>query len=200
MLPSVDGWVLILTSQGPETIAEFVPPLTFLSEHFGEAQFFASYRVTDVYGWGRAERGEVERLVLTADGESEQFGNPTRTEDDLLDDQQDSDEDADDAEEATDDWDSDEWHWLIDEQFVLQLAEEWSVNPSTLTETFGIPQASGYWGTTDIDCLFRSAPLDPGESQPANEPSPSEPPEVLSPPPGSWRHSLVNWLTQSRSS
>jgi hypothetical protein len=67
--PSVKGWVLaagipFLFEADIDQGKRIVP----LSKQFGEAQFFASMRISDGYVWARAVNGELVRLFYEGDG------------------------------------------------------------------------------------------------------------------------------------
>lgn len=68
--PPIDGWVLAVGSWLPYPTAEthhdigtkFDAMFALLAKRFGDAQFFASHRVSDYCAWARAVNGEPVRI------------------------------------------------------------------------------------------------------------------------------------------
>ena len=191
VLPSFDGWVVVVVPNPLRALTEFHPPLQFLSEHFGQACYFVGDKGSDRYCWGRGERGVVERVVLSRDTLFEdEFGAYTDTENELY-------------QECLEE---DEEHGLgycreyaevIDIDFVAFLAGKWSVNPVTLLLQENAHDGQGYWGTTDVDMLF---PLSPPERPSGGGPQVTHqivtPRAVDQPVPRSWRSRVADWLTR----
>ena len=129
ILPPIDGWVLmaskeILYDQFPGRVHDAVrdglhATMADLSERYGEAQLFATYRVSDAHAWGRWEKGELHRLVSEFNGEVDQYGRPTPIEADILK-PYDPEEDPD--------------FIIINEEDVMTVAGDWSVNPADLDD------------------------------------------------------------------
>lgn len=142
--PSVDGWVLV-TGWGLEPL---MPEDGFprelverLSAEFGEAQFFATHRGTDYHCWSKACGGKMQRAYCFCGSNGETLfleGEPTPVEasveliNTLL------------PEDQAQDWE-DENVFFPDEDFVMQVAEAWSVNPMDLGSRDDIP-GMGYVG------------------------------------------------------
>jgi hypothetical protein len=119
--PPVRGWTLVVL--GPALVEHNVLDLASLSARFGEAQKFASRRVVDYHEWQRWVNGSpIRRYAWIGDrGEIPlDEGEPARAERGILR-QADLDGDWGDAR-------------LADESLVLDLAAEWSVDPSRLGE------------------------------------------------------------------
>ncbi len=115
-----------------------------LSKVFGEAQFFATHRVTEYHTWGKSIDGEIKRYYsyLGEKGENELIeGIPTPIEDkfNLINTF---------SEEA-----NDEKYWeredivIPDEDLVMKIASGWSVDPTWLEERTDIKYELGLLGT-----------------------------------------------------
>src|SRR5258708_17088488 len=76
--PPVHGWVLaegaVLMSD-TDRDRRFENHLVTLSDEFGEAQYFASARVSDAYTWARAKGGYLDCMFEWADGQMHRQGN-----------------------------------------------------------------------------------------------------------------------------
>ena len=117
--PAVDGWTLVVL--GAVLADGDVFDLKTISRAFGEAQKFASHRVSDYYEWQRWVDGKpVRRYAWIGDVGEIPFddGEPASAETGLL-------------RKAELDSDSDDKR-LADEDVVLSVAREWSVDPMTL--------------------------------------------------------------------
>lgn len=117
--PAVDGWTLVVLS--PLLADGDVFDLMTISRAFGEAQKFASHRVSDYYEWQRWMDGEPVRRYAWIGDEGEipfDDGEPAAAETGLL-------------RKADLNGDSDDKR-LADEDVVLAVAREWSVDPMTL--------------------------------------------------------------------
>ncbi len=71
--PPVNGWTFVLTglrysADSPKGIETLNARLKELSEKFGEAQYFGSYRVVDYVAWYKAQKGKIVRGFSFADG------------------------------------------------------------------------------------------------------------------------------------
>lgn len=142
--PPVDGWVLV-TGWGLEPLLPedgFPRELIHrLSVEFGEAQFFATHRGSDYHCWSKACAGKMQRAYCFCGSNGETMfleGEPTPVEasveliNTLL------------PEEEAQDWE-DENVFFPDEDFVMQVAEAWSVNPMDLGSRDDVP-GMGYAG------------------------------------------------------
>jgi hypothetical protein len=119
--PPVRGWTLVVL--GPALVEQGTLDLAALSIRFGEAQKFASRRVVDYYEWQRWVDGSPTRRYAWIGDRGEipfDEGEPARAERGILR-QADLDGDWGDAR-------------LADESLVLDVAAEWSVDPSQLGE------------------------------------------------------------------
>jgi len=130
--PALNGWVIITGSvmlerlplkrrdslDGPERI------LRDLSEHFGEAHFFGTHRVTETHLWTSWHRGELSRYFYCdgSRGEVAEEGVRSQFEEERF-------EGNDPA------WAIDDGIAIgIDEESVMEVAEAWSVNPQQISE------------------------------------------------------------------
>lgn len=111
--PAVDGWVLVFG----EKLFDWHPDNDIVakcSRRFGEAQFFLTHRVSDGHHWSRWINGETVRSMTHFDG-VEQIGEAAGI-DEIIMLPLHSDND-----------------WIaVDEQDVMRVANEWSVDPSVL--------------------------------------------------------------------
>lgn len=109
--PPIDGYVLAPSFSLPEPS----DPKTYewleqLADNFTDLQYYFSYRVSDVYAFARFINGEMTRAYAEADSE------PCW--------------DAGDLTGAEENMSSD----YVNEELVLEVAQEWSINPDTLHE------------------------------------------------------------------
>jgi hypothetical protein len=124
--PPVEGWTLAVL--GP-AVADETLDLCGLSKVFGEAQRFASHRVSDSYEWQRwVDGAPLRRYAWIGDLGEIPFddGVPGPAEEGLLRKHQLDAELPDGITEA-------------DEDLVLNVAAAWSVDPSTIGEHAGLP-------------------------------------------------------------
>jgi hypothetical protein len=134
--PPVDGWVLLLNWQpdDDDDLERFRDVLEGLSESFGEAYAFGSHRVVSMTTYGVARDGQLLRCVVQADGESF-IDHGEKLEAERQRDILTMGEAHELLEEASDQGEEDEiWQRVPDEQTVLDLAAEWSIDPSTLED------------------------------------------------------------------
>lgn len=130
--PPVAGWTLVLTglelsADSDDGVARIEGLLSALSRHFGECQYFGSYRVVDHHAWFRAANGRVERGFSVADGSL--FANIGDADPDEIaaigTDLSGLDEDG--------FWDKlDEEDLWLDEETPMRVAARWSVDPTAL--------------------------------------------------------------------
>lgn len=140
--PPANGWTLavglpILWESDDHAPARMVE----LSRGFGEAQFFASMRVSSSYVWAKATSGNLVRHFYEGDGQRHERGEETPEERALglrfFD--------------PPSPESSDPEYWkradlvFVDEKHVLQVAGKWSVDPSKLGE-LGLAPSLGLLG------------------------------------------------------
>ena len=138
--PPINGWTLavgapILLEADDHAASRAME----LSRRFGEAQFFASMRITDAYIWARAINGNLIRLFYEGDSQRREQGEKTEEEKDLR------------LFDNSSPESNDPEYWkrkdlvFVDEQSVLKIAGKWSVDPSKLQE-YGLAPALGLLG------------------------------------------------------
>jgi len=137
--PPLGDWTLaVSTALFPlDGVEAFVKPLLErLSRQFGDAQYFCTQRDLELHAWSRARKGRLVRgygwlgqqgLTLWDEGA------PTRDERDLG--FRPSEEQSPAAGQGDDEVIS-----VPDEDFVMQLASLWSIDPTTLDEQFKEPR------------------------------------------------------------
>lgn len=131
--PYIDGWTLacsvnmfIIKSQN-EDLHEVKNLLKILSRVFGEAQYFFSFRTADCYIWMKAVNGKIARVYSICQGENISIeGEPTNFEKNYNFINTFSPE----AKDSTY-YERKDIFWP-DEEFVMKVAENWSVDPSKL--------------------------------------------------------------------
>ncbi len=145
--PSVEGWVLAVSSAWPypagdthrEIAAKFDALFSRLMERFNDVQFFGSHRVVGFVTWARAVDGAPTRIFAYGDGDaSMNFGAQSAEEAELgladltgLSPRQAVDEMFRVAEEQDT---KGETSMFPDEETVVGLAALWSLDPSYLSE------------------------------------------------------------------
>lgn len=136
--PPLAGWTLVagVALFSNDEYDKWEALLSQLSQHFGEAQYFATHRVVEHHQWIRYAQGECLRhyaylgesgAVLRAVGQPTELeqGLPTGSEDE-------------------------ETLALPDEELVMQMAAAWSINPTTLSSRTDIPPGPGLVGGFSI--------------------------------------------------
>ncbi len=132
LTPVVDGWTLAVLGRGElfedDGTGGGALDLPSLSRRFGEVQKFATHRVVEYQEWQRWVNGwPVRRYCWIGESDEIRFdeGEPISAEGNLL--------------RATDldgDWDAFDF---ADEETVMAVAAEWSINPTTLDERDDLP-------------------------------------------------------------
>ena len=146
--PQIGEWTLILgntliDSQDSNDFTELENLLNHLSKTYGEAQFFGTHRVVEYHHWMRSVNGEIQRAYayIGESGETLQStGNltPVETELNLYNSlEEDPNPDA---------YYEDEYYEYPDEDFVMKMAEYWSVNPNQLSKRKDIKNELGLTG------------------------------------------------------
>lgn len=134
--PPIDGWTLAIgwglpPGDSPESIAEVKEILNQLSQEFNESQFFCTHRVVEYHCWIRSENGQITRTYsyYGENGENiEVFGPPTNIESEF------------DLVNSFSPESENEEYWeregLVypDEDLVIEIAKNWSVDPTTLDD------------------------------------------------------------------
>ncbi len=132
LTPVVDGWTLAVLGGGElfedDGVGGGALDLPSLSHRFGEVQKFATHRVVDYQEWQRWVDGSpVRRYCWIGESGEIRFdeGEPISAEGNLLR-----------AADLDGDWDAFDF---ADEQTVMAVATEWSINPTTLDERDDLP-------------------------------------------------------------
>jgi hypothetical protein len=144
--PPVDGWTLAV---GVPVLFEAEDHATQrmieLSQRFGEAQLYASMRISDAYVWARATDGHLVRRFYEGDGKREETGDYSDAEKEL----------GVKFFDASSPESKEPGYWkrkdliFVDEEYVLKVAGKWSVNPSKLNE-LGLPPSLGLLGEASV--------------------------------------------------
>ncbi|HEX9517015.1 MAG TPA: hypothetical protein VF940_12675 [Streptosporangiaceae bacterium] len=130
--PVVDGWTLAVLSGSKlfedDGLGGGALDLASLSRRFGEVQKFATHRVVEYQEWQRWVNGSLVRRYCWI-GESGEIrfdeGEPISAEGNLLR-----------AADLGGDWEAFDF---ADEETVMAVAAEWSINPTTLDERDDLP-------------------------------------------------------------
>lgn len=147
--PQIKEWTLICgmsllqSNNDKENIIYIKKTIEALSTEFGEAQFFGSHRVVEYQSWMKAINGKTVRAYcylgetgenLIVEGEPTEFENKYKLINTL-------------SKEAQDDkYFEREDLFYPDEEFVMKIAEKWSINPQTLEERIDIKNELGIIG------------------------------------------------------
>jgi len=132
--PPINGWTLACgrglppgdTKEGIEFVKGI---LQNLSKYYGEAQFFCTHRVTEYHCWIKAIEGDIQRVYsylgesgenIMIEGEATEFEKTLHLVDTFS------------GEAGEDNYFEREDITLPDEEIVMNVAENWSINPTTL--------------------------------------------------------------------
>ena len=135
--PVFEGWVFVV-GHLPELTAgdanlRWAKWMESLAARFSDVQYFATHRVVEYHAWARFLEGREQRAFAYL-GESDETlvnrGQPTEGELQLG--QTFFDGSSPEA-ESDEYWERDDLSYP-DEQYVMQIAEKWSINPQTLEE------------------------------------------------------------------
>ncbi|TCN72868.1 hypothetical protein [Acetobacteroides hydrogenigenes] len=132
--PVIDNWTLIVgmglpTGDSKESIDQVSDLLNRLSKQFGEAQFFCTHRVVEYHCWIKSTNGKIDRIYSYLGERGENIvikGQPTEIEKkyNLIDTF---------SEEAKKDNYFDREDLVFpDEQLVMTIAGNWSIDPTLL--------------------------------------------------------------------
>jgi hypothetical protein len=146
--PPINGWTLACGHGLPHGDSregiEFVKNiLQKLSKEYGEAEFFCTHRVTEYHCWIKAAEGNIARVYsylgeanenIVIEGEATDFEKTLHLTDTFS------------AEAKEKYYFEREDITLPDEEIVMKVAENWSVNPSTLESRNDIIPALGLLG------------------------------------------------------
>ncbi len=143
--PQIGEWTLVvgmklMNDANSESIKRLEKNLNKLSSEFGEAQSFGTHRVVEYHHWIRSVNGKITRIYsyIGESGENIKVsGEPTEPEIGLnlfnsL------------SKEAKSDsyWEREDLDYA-DEELVMDIAENWSINPTKLTQRTDIKDELG---------------------------------------------------------
>ena len=143
--PQIGEWTLAVGMGLPlgdsqESIEKVEKLLNKLSTEFGEAHFFGTHRVVEYQNWMKSTNGKIDRIYAFI-GESMEnikvYGQPTEPEKGL------NLFNSLSKEAESDDYFEREDLDYADEELVMKIAENWSVNPTKLTERKNIKSEFG---------------------------------------------------------
>lgn len=139
--PPIDGWVLVI--QVIDSEEKTKKRLSILSSAFGEAQYFCTHRVPEAHTWILAKDGTIVRAYEYVGERGENTfveGEPTEFEKqyNLI--------NTFSEEAKDDDYLDNPTLFVPNENFVMQIAENWSINPYTLGEREGLEADLGLIG------------------------------------------------------
>ena len=130
--PEINGWILVLGIDISDLeIEETKDFLKRTSKEFGECQIFLTHRVVEYHFWGLARNGKIERLYSYIGESGENMiinGEPTEIERNFNLVDSFSDESKEDEY-----WEREDIE-IPDEGTVMNIAENWSVNPTKIGE------------------------------------------------------------------
>ena len=148
--PVIDGWTMVLgwglpTGDTPDEVEKVKKLLISLSTEFGDAQYFGTHRVSDFHVWMKAVNGTVTRAYGYADGDNFIVeGVPTDFEAGL------NLVNTFSEEARQKDYYSREDVTHPNEQTVMDVAANWSVDPSELYERKDLKPGLGYLANYDF--------------------------------------------------
>jgi hypothetical protein len=146
--PPINGWILACgrrlphgdSKEGIELVKDI---LRKLSKEYGEAQFFCTHRVTEYHCWIKAVEGNIQRVYsylgesgenIMIEGEATDFEKTLHLVNTF----------SDDAKEKN--YFEREDVSLPDEEIVMKVAENWSIDPTTIESRNDITPALGLLG------------------------------------------------------
>lgn len=146
--PTLDGWTLacgwgLPTGDTEKSIDTVKTILEILSKEFGEAQFFCTHRVTEYHCWIKATNGHILRVYsfigeagenLVVEGQPTEVEKPIKLINTL-------------SNEARNKnyFERKDIVWP-DEELVMKVAANWSINPTTLDDRKEISSTLGLLG------------------------------------------------------
>jgi hypothetical protein len=146
--PPIDNWTLVCGDGLPngstlESIETVKNTLQKLSQTFGEVQFFGTHRVVEYHAWAKANDGKILRHYsylgesgenIYVEGEADAFEQSLNLANTFSDEAQ-----------AEDYFEREDILWP-NEETVMQVAANWSVNPTALEERTDVATAMGILG------------------------------------------------------
>lgn len=146
--PSVGKWTIIAGNGLPysdtkDSVEKIKNLLIDLSKEFGEAYFFGTHRIVELQSWIKAKEGKIERVysyigesmqTIASKGELVAVEKKVNLFNSLS------------KEAQGDSYFEREDIFYPDEEFVMRMAEYWSINPTKLSNRKDIENQKGYIG------------------------------------------------------
>lgn len=146
--PSVGKWTIIAGNELPygdtkDSVEKIKNLLIDLSKEFGEAYFFGTHRIVELQSWIKAKEGKIERVysyigesmqTIASKGELVAVEKKVNLFNSLS------------KEAQGDSYFEREDIFYPDEEFVMRMAEYWSINPTKLSNRKDIENQKGYIG------------------------------------------------------
>jgi hypothetical protein len=144
--PSVNGWVFVVSHELPELgdppqQQEWNDIMSSLSQEHGEVQYFGTHRVSEFHAWARFANGIEDRAFAYCDGILVDRGTPSTKEKELGCSY--FDENSPEAKSKAY-WEREDLCYP-DEEHVMKIAGDWSINPISLGES-DLPVGVGWIG------------------------------------------------------
>jgi hypothetical protein len=132
--PNIGEWIIVTGCSLPSAdskinIEQIVAILNTLSNEFGDAHYFCTHRVVELHAWVKSINGQIQRVYSYVGESGENIvikGNPTTIEKQYLLINTFS------PESKRNDYYDNEDLVYPDEELVMKIAENWSVNPTTI--------------------------------------------------------------------
>lgn len=137
--PPINDWILVANyfplPDHENNVEDVSKNLINLSNVFGEVQLFGTHRVVEFHCWAKAIDGYIQRAYAYIGEQGKNIwivGEPTEIEKNLK------------LVNTFSDEENEETYWdqidlvIPDEELVMQIAESWSINPTTLSERIDI--------------------------------------------------------------
>jgi hypothetical protein len=145
---AINGWTLVCGSELPagdskENINKVKNILQTLSKEFDEAQFFCTHRIVEYHCWMKAKKGQMSRVYsyqgdqgenLAIEGEPTEFEKKYKLINTFS------------PEAKNENYFESEKLIIPDEEFIMKVAENWSVDPSQLDNRKDLPPSLGLIG------------------------------------------------------
>ncbi|HEU4496364.1 MAG TPA: hypothetical protein VFR70_04870 [Flavobacterium sp.] len=146
--PQIGEWTLaagwgLPGGDNKQSVEKLEKMLNRLSCEFGEAQFFGTHRVAEYHNWMKSVNGKTERIYAYAGESGETLkvsGEPTEPEKELNLFNPPSEEAASESYSEREDLD------YADEELVMKIANNWSIDPTRLAERTDIRKELGLIG------------------------------------------------------
>ena len=146
--PPINDWTIACgrglphgdTKEGIEKVKDI---LKHLSKEYGEAQFFCTHRVVELHCWIRAVEGNIQRVYsylgesgenIKIEGDATEFEKTLHLVDTFS------------VEAREENYFERDDVTLPDEEIVMRVAENWSINPSTLESRMDVSPGLGLLG------------------------------------------------------